>query len=498
MDAKTDAERDAGAVKGPSKPARVFGVRHLQIGLMFLALVCAYAMRVNMSVAIVSMTDRNGSNPDFEEYDWSPETQSTILSSFFWGYVVTQIPGGQLAQRYGPKMFLLGAIGVCGLFNIFTPLAASCGGWGLVCACRVVQGLAQGTTFPCIHTLLSKWAPVEERGNLATYVYAGTQFGTIVALPISGLLAKSSIGWPGVFYVFGGISLMWAVLWSFLGADSPETHGFIPPDEKLYIQASLERISSANKGFKTPWRYIMTSVPMISLILAHCGQNWGFWTLLTEMPSYMNHVLKYDIKKNTLLSSLPYLAMWLMSFVFCWASGYLEERKMITLTTSRKIFNSIAQGIPGIALVGLGYVQKGNGALAVALLTIAMGVNSGTYVGFQVNHIDLSPNYAGTMMGITNCAANIMSILGPLFVGLVVKDQENIAEWRTAFFVAAAVYFLSTLNFVLFGSAEVQPWNDPEYKKTKNQMELKQREEKNLDNHAFEGSPTSGGDSDAR
>lgn len=47
---------------------------------------------------------------------------------------------------------------------------------------------------------------------------------------------------------------------------------------------------------QTPWKAIWTSLPFISLIIAHCGQNWGFWTLMTEMPSYMKQVLGVDIK----------------------------------------------------------------------------------------------------------------------------------------------------------------------------------------------------------
>ncbi|CAG2068798.1 unnamed protein product, partial [Timema podura] len=124
-------------------PADRFGVRHVQAILLFGCLTVAYTLRVNLSVAIVSMTDRNGSNPNFKEYEWNTQTRSTILSSFFWGYVVMQVPAGMLGQRFGPKLFLMGAMAVCSVFNMLTPLAASWGGWGLVCACRIIQGLSQ-------------------------------------------------------------------------------------------------------------------------------------------------------------------------------------------------------------------------------------------------------------------------------------------------------------------------------------------------------------------
>ena len=80
---------------------------------------------------------------------------------------------------------------------------------------------------------------------------------------------------------------------------------------------------------------------------------------------------------------------------------------------------------PGLALLGLNFISTEDPAAAVALLTIAVGLNGAVYVGFQVNHIDLSPNYAGIMMGITNCMANIMSIVAPMLVGLIVTNEVS-------------------------------------------------------------------------
>ena len=80
---------------------------------------------------------------------------------------------------------------------------------------------------------------------------------------------------------------------------------------------------------------------------------------------------------------------------------------------------------PGLALIGLNLSSTSDSTTAVTLLTIAVGLNSSVYVGFQLNHIDLSPNYAGTMMGITNCISNIMSIIAPMLVGLIVTDEVS-------------------------------------------------------------------------
>ncbi|KAI8118081.1 putative inorganic phosphate cotransporter [Lucilia cuprina] len=448
-----------------SKKASIFGIRHLQCFLLFCGLSVAYALRVNLSVAIVAMTDKQATNPDFDEFDWSEKNKSLLLSSFFWGYVITQVPAGQLARKFGGKIMLLTGVFVCSLLTVLTPICARIGDWQLVCALRVIQGLSQGFLFPSTHTILSKWAPVEERGTLTTYCYSGTQFGTVVMLASSGVMASSSMGWPSIFYISGGVGLVWSAAWFFWGASTPNEYKNISPEEKKLIETSLggKNEDEENKPMpKAPWLKFFTSVPFLVLTLTHCTHNWGFWTLLTEIPSYMKNILNMDIKSNALLSALPYTAMFLLSFVFSGIQAVLSKRKCIPLSVSRKLFNSIGHWIPMISLIGLGYVTADQTNLAIVLLTITVGINGATYLGFQVNHIDLSPNFAGILMGITNCAANIMSIIAPLIVGFIVTNEKDPDQWRIIFFIAAGFYFIGNLCFILFGKTEVQSWNDPE------------------------------------
>lgn len=116
--------------------------------------------------------------------------------------------------------------------------------------------------------------------------------------------------------------------------------------------------------------------------------------------------------------------MWLISLAVSPLSDYLINRGYISTRTGRKLFNSLGLWIPAIALVILPYMSQSE--WAVFLLTIAVGFNGATYVGYMVNHMDLSPNFAGTLMGLTNSIANIMSVLGPLSVGHILSNNNNI------------------------------------------------------------------------
>lgn len=116
--------------------------------------------------------------------------------------------------------------------------------------------------------------------------------------------------------------------------------------------------------------------------------------------------------------------MWLVSLAVSPISDYLINSECIGVASGRKLFNSIGHWVPALTLVILPFLR--DSTQAIAMLTIAIGMNGFTYCGYMVNHMDLSPNFAGSLMGLTNTLANIMSILGPITVGIILsEDDEN-------------------------------------------------------------------------
>lgn len=120
--------------------------------------------------------------------------------------------------------------------------------------------------------------------------------------------------------------------------------------------------------------------------------------------------------------------MWILSLACSEISDFIMRRGYVSVGVGRKIFNTIGLWTPAVLLIALGYVSKGSTTLAVVLLTTSIAFNSASFVGYLINHMDLSPNFAGTLMGLTNASANIFSILGPMFVGFVVTDAVRICD----------------------------------------------------------------------
>ncbi|XP_046680576.1 putative inorganic phosphate cotransporter [Homalodisca vitripennis] len=437
------------------------GVRHFQAFMAFTCLVLAYSMRVNLSVGIVAMTD-NSSNPAFTELPWDSSTKGIILSSFFWGYLILQVPAGEMARKFGPKYLIFVAMLVCSVFTILSPVIAQNFRWTVFCITRVIQGLTQGFFYPSINAFSAKWVPPSERSRIFSFVFVGAQFGTVLTMPIAGYLAASPWGWPSIFYCTGLCGVLWSVAWLFVGANSPDSHPSISDRERQYINSALVNTSAQNNKLVTPWKSVLTSVPLWALLLTHLGQNWGYWMLLTELPNYFSHVLNFNIKSNGLVTAFPYLIMCVLTVVFSWIADYINAKRLLSLNVSRKMWNSIAHYGGAAALLALPLVTSVSGA--VILLTTAIALNAGIFTGYLTNHLDLAPNFAGLLMGITNGFSNITSILAPIVTGFIVSDETSREEWLVAFYISAGVFFIGNTIFILLGSTDVQPWNKPSEK----------------------------------
>lgn len=338
---------------------------------------------------------------------------------------------------YGAKYPLLLAILGTAFLTMFTSLIAPLG-WEWMCVSRFFQGIGQGFCFPCVHTLLAKWIPPSER-ELISVTFSGSILGTALMLGISGGIAASSIGWPGIFYVSGGICIVWSVAWFFLCANTPAECAGISKEERQFIDTMP---GNTHQNLPIPWRHILASKPFWAILASQCTQNWVFVTLLSNIPSYIDGVLDYPISsvrsetrtdlvrykhaygdsfQNALLSALPYLVMTLMIFVYSSTSSYLIRRNLVTVTMARKTCNTIALWSPMVCLIILGNITNDIYS-AVVLLTVGVGLNAGINAGYIVNHMDISPNFAGPLMGLCHGIGNILSIIGPMFVGYVVYD----------------------------------------------------------------------------
>lgn len=431
------------------------------VGIMaFFGFCNIYALRANLSIAIVAMVAKynvtNESSTLIEPgFDWSPKQQGLILGAFFYGYIFTQLPGGFLANRFGGKFLFGGGIFITAVLTILTPFCAQ-PNITLLVVVRVLEGLCEGVTYPSIHAIWAKWAPPLEKTRLAAFAFSGSYIGTVLSLLISGGLFSAGYKWPSIFYLFGSFGILWFVCWCFMIAENPAKHSTITDTELDYIQSSIGYTEEQTENLLPPWLDILRSPALWAIVAAHFAENWGFYTWLTELPSFMKYALNFDLQNAGYLAALPYFVMGLVVMNCGLLADYLLARFEMSVVAVRKIFTCGAFLSQMVFMVAAGYVMTP--VAAIVCLTIAVGLGGFAWGGFSVNHLDIAPQYASILMGISNTFATIPGIVSPALTGVIVSDQHDKGEWQVVFYLAAGIYLGGCVIYGLFASGHRQSW----------------------------------------
>jgi len=448
--------------------------------LAHIGFVVVYALRVNLSVALVAMVNNTYANPDQGNdpecstgnrtveaynggiYNWDKNEQGFILSSFFYGYLFTQLPGGFLASKYGGKWVFGIGILCTSLLTLVTPLAA---GWGFkyLIAVRILEGLGEGVTFPAVHAMMGVWAPAKDRTKMTLTAYSGMQTGTVIAMPLSGLLADSNIlgGWPSIFYFFGASGIIWFVFWWALAFSTPDSHPRISVEEKLFIESSLQKSAGKKGSQRIPWLSIICSTRVWAITVAHFCNNWVWYMVLTGLPSYFKDVLDFNMKENGFVSAAPFLvAFFVTMFVGYFAD--IMRRKWISTTLTRKIMGFIGFLPSAGFLVLASYAGCDQITLSVVYMTLATGLLQFNQAAYTVNHIDIAPRYSGILMGISNSFGTVAGCITPTVTGIFTNKHATRHQYQKVFFIATGMCLVGGLFYALFASGEEQSWNNPD------------------------------------
>uniref|UniRef100_A0A915KYK7 Sialin n=1 Tax=Romanomermis culicivorax TaxID=13658 RepID=A0A915KYK7_ROMCU len=468
------------------KPRFLFSTRFFVSIISFIGCAVIYSLRINFSVALVCMIDHKAvanlsktenstkappecqrtivestAAPVEGNLVWDKKSQGMLLGAFFWGYLATQILGGLMAQRFGGTKILAVNVFVSILVTFLTPVSTEVGFYATYFL-RVLLGFVQGVTFPAFHTFWSVWSPPLERSILTSISYAGCQVGNLITLPLSSMLCRYGFsgGWPSIFYVLGIFGAFWLILWLFYVSDSPSSHRFISDKEKHHIVQSLAHQTgdtSRSSNISTPWRAIVTSVPIYAIFVAHFAADWATYTILTCLPTFLKDVLQMDIEQLGFLSALPYVAYFLCINISGFIADFLRSKDVLSTVNTRKLMLAIALLSQAIFLLAAGYCSCGQEYLVIAFLTLGVGLSGFQYAGVLVNYMDVAPRFAGTILGIGNTISCFSGILSAFAMGILTPEGTR-QQWLSMFWLTATILIVGTIIYVIFAQGEIQEW----------------------------------------
>ncbi|KAH8402982.1 hypothetical protein KR222_002248, partial [Zaprionus bogoriensis] len=383
---------------------------------------------------------------------WTKEVQVLVTVAFYAGYMVTHIPGGRLAERYGGKWILGASILLAAMLTLATPTIVRHGGPGALASLRLLIGFCEGPIFPAVSALLAQWVPEKERGLLCSCVLSGGEIGITFMHLVSGL-SLGEHDWAIAFYVVGSGAMLWFVGFMILCYSRPDASPYIEDSEREYIRsqvsatlmstAAADAESSEQAAGEAPWSSMLRNAPTWALIAANLQHDWNQQELAQELQQLLEELQQRGSSLwKKLETSGPHLCSWLASLTSGTLSDYLIAKGILTRTQTRRLMSWLVFVSVSMYLVH----EKQKNARVWSI--VAFGAY---YAGIKLLPLDMSPNFAGTLMAISDGLGALPSLLLPLL-------QQLEAQYTVVGSVRAALWLICA-GYI---SGDVQAYNQPE------------------------------------
>jgi MFS family permease len=384
-----------------------------------------YLDRVNVSTAAAGFA---------KEFNLSKTEIGLVFSAFAYPYLVFQIIGGWVSDKFGAKRTLI----YCGiLWGIATILTGFAGGLFSLLMARLLLGLGEGATFPAATTAMSRWVPKENRGFAQGITHAFSRVGNAVA-PALVVFIMTTHGWRESFYIFGVFSLVWVLVWAFVFTEHPEKHPRITAEE-LAILPPVKKSTP-----KIPWGPLFKR--MLPVTIVYFCYGWTLWLFLSWIPQYFLHSYDLDIKKSALFASSVFFA----GVVGDTLGGIISDKilkRTGNLKRARSQMVSVCMFLTLVSLLPLLYTHN----VYVSILCLGAGFFFAemTIGPMWAIPMDIAPQYSGTASGMMNTGSALAAIISPVLSGYLIDRYGN---WELPF-----VGSMILMGFGVFLAFRMQP-----------------------------------------
>ena len=387
------------------------------------------------SLALINYIDRVtlsfAADPIAREYGLSPVTLGYLFSSFLWTYTLCLLPAGMLVDRFGAKRVAGFGIGIWSLATAATGLTWS---FGSLMATRLVMGGGEATSNPAGARVIREWIPASERGTLNAIFNSGSYAGPALCALVAGPII-AVFGWRALFFVAGGIGLMWLVCWLVWFA-RPEDARWLGDAERQKIVAERgARKSDLNaSGDKAGLPKLLGSSPTLwGLALTQGCNVYSQYLFLTWLPSYLQATRALTIAKTGLYAAIPYA----VAVALCITIGRLSDRLLRGDVGGGKRRTMIASTMMLAAVVLFAPLVDSMPALLGLIALSLTGVAATTSLNFALlNDLLPNPRDVGVAMAFLVVGGNLFGLLAPIVTGYVIAATGS---YDMAFFIAGAL-----------------------------------------------------------
>ncbi len=396
------------------------------IPVAFIMYTIAFIDRTNVSMALPSMS---------RALNMNPTEAGGAVGSFFWGYLLLQIPGGHLAQRWSAKRFVTILLIVWGICSVACGLVRT---WQQFLVMRFLLGVAEGGVWPAVLILLSHWFPRRERARANAYWMLCLPVAVIISSPLSGWIL-AHWNWRVLLMSEGALPFLWLVIWWLFINDHPREARWISEEERGYLEGVLEKESSELEPAEpVPFLQALVKPVVLMMIGIYLMLTLGNYGITFWLPTVLAKAGQFSIQTVSLLYLVPYAVAAVGMVLVSRHSDKKHERR-----------RHVAFGLGWSGMCMLACILFMGRAPVWAFASISLvGVGSYGMLGpFWAIPTETMPrSISGSAMGLINALGNLGGYFGPQAVGYVFNRT---GDFRYAFGLICLAYFMASILTLL-------------------------------------------------
>ncbi|MEB3767739.1 MFS transporter [Acinetobacter sp. MD2] len=408
--------------------AKASKARFYIVAMLFLVTAFNYGDRATLAMVAPSMSHDLGLDMVGMGY---------IFSAFSWAYVIGQIPGGWLLDRFGSKKVYFWSIFIWSFFTLLQGFVHIFHDVSMIVVAlfmlRFLVGLAESPSFPGNSRIVSTWFPAQERGTASAIFNSAQYFATVIFAPFMGWLIHQ-IHWQSVFWVMGSLGIGVAFIWLkviYVPREHPKANqaeidyiaaggALVDIDQQVATQVSAKQ--PVKKSIQ--WgdiRFLLSQRMIMGAFLAQYCINALTYFFITWFPVYLVQERHMTILKAGFVAAIPAICGFLGGIIGGVVSDFIIRktnsvtlgRKIpiifgMLLSTSMVICNYVGSDVLVIVFMSLAFLGKGIGALGWAVMS------------------DMAPKeMSGLSGGLFNMFGNISGIVTPIAIGYILATTKS-------------------------------------------------------------------------
>lgn len=393
------------------------------LGLLCVMYFITYIDRVNVSTAAIEFS---------KDFHLSNTQVGLVFSAFAYPYLIFQVIGGWVGDRFGPRRTLT----ICSLvWAGATVLSGLSTGLVSLVVARVLLGLGEGATFPTATRAMSNWTAANRRGFAQGITHAFSRVGNAITPPIVTWLMVA-FSWRGSFIVLGLLSMVWAIVWGWYFRDNPRDHAKITSTELDILPA----YAGVKETPAVPWMPLIKR--MLPVTLVYFCYGWTLWLFLTWIPQYFLHNYHMNLKNSAVFASGVFFAGVLGDSL----GGRITDW-LLTRTGSRTKARSYMVVVCNVGALAslLPILFVHDSTIAAICLSLGFFFAELTIGPMWAIPMDIAPKYSGTASGFMNMGSALAAILSPVVGGWIIDVTGN-WDWP---FIGSMGLMLAGAGFAL-------------------------------------------------